>query len=71
MGYVFDLRGVLSELQVAHVQQQVSFSMLTDFENYSVFKPAEVHASVVGTMFSQLETWTAAMRDVRNLVSVA
>ncbi|MFF5291957.1 NADPH-dependent FMN reductase [Paractinoplanes globisporus] len=65
------LRGVLSELQIAHVQQQISFSMLTDFENYSVFKPAEAHGNFAGTMFGQLETWAAAMRDVRNLTPVA
>lgn len=59
------LRGVLSELQIAHVQQQLSFSMLTDFENYSVFKPADVHGVFAGIMFDQLESWAAALRDVR------
>jgi NAD(P)H-dependent FMN reductase len=29
------LRAIMSELQVAHVRQQLSFSMFTDFENFS------------------------------------
>jgi NAD(P)H-dependent FMN reductase len=33
------LRGILSELQVAHVRQQVSFSLFTEFENFSEFAP--------------------------------
>src|SRR5438874_1607941 len=28
------LRAILSELQIAHVRQQLSFSMFTDFENF-------------------------------------
>ncbi|MEU8380919.1 NAD(P)H-dependent oxidoreductase [Streptosporangium sp. NPDC048865] len=59
------LRGVLSELQVAHVQQQLSFSMFTDFENFTTFKPAEIHASFAQVLFDQLESWARAMRSVR------
>ena len=29
------LRGVCSELQIAHVRQQLSFSLFNDFENFS------------------------------------
>jgi hypothetical protein len=55
---------VLSELPIAHVQQQLSFSMLTDFENYSIFKPAEAHSAFAGIMFDLLETGTAALKPV-------
>jgi hypothetical protein len=34
------LRAISSELQIAHVRQQVSFSLFNDFENFSTFKPA-------------------------------
>src|SRR5216683_6848760 len=37
------LRLVMGELQVADVRAQVGLSMFTDFENYSVFKPAPQH----------------------------
>ncbi|MBB2946452.1 NAD(P)H-dependent FMN reductase [Actinoplanes lutulentus] len=59
------LRGVLSELQMAHVQQQLSFSLYTDFENFSDFAPAEMHAGAAQVMFDQLESWAGALRDVR------
>ena len=59
------LRGVASELQLAHVRQSVSFSLATDFENYSVFTPAPFHAGPAAIMFDQLEQWTAAMKSVR------
>jgi NAD(P)H-dependent FMN reductase len=59
------LRGVLSELQVAHVQQQVSFSMFTDFENFSELRPAEMHAGGAQLLFDQLESWAGALRTVR------
>jgi NAD(P)H-dependent FMN reductase len=65
------LRGVLSELQVAHVQQQISFSMFTDFENYSVFKPADAHQNTATVMFDQLETWAGALQGVRELTPVS
>ncbi|BDI22136.1 NADPH-dependent FMN reductase [Herbiconiux sp. L3-i23] len=59
------LRGIASELQIAHVRQSLSFSLVTDFENYSVFTPGAHHAGMAQTMFDQLESWTEAMRQVR------
>ena len=37
---VENLRLVMGELQVADVRAQVGLSLFTDFENFSVFKPA-------------------------------
>ncbi|MCY1143616.1 NAD(P)H-dependent oxidoreductase [Actinoplanes sp. Pm04-4] len=59
------LRGVMSELQVAHVQQQLSFSLFTDFENFADFKPAGMHTGAAQLLFEQLESWAGAMRAVR------
>jgi NAD(P)H-dependent FMN reductase len=59
------LRGIVSELQIAHVRQSLAFSGFTDFENYTTFKPAEIHKQFAATMFDQLEAWTDAMRFVR------
>ncbi|MEU8234473.1 NAD(P)H-dependent oxidoreductase [Actinoplanes sp. NPDC048967] len=59
------LRGVMSELQVAHVQQQLSFSLFTDFENFADFRPADMHAGSAQLMFDQLESWAGALRTVR------
>jgi NAD(P)H-dependent FMN reductase len=59
------LRGILSELQIAHVRQQLSFSMFTDFENFSTFAPGPQHDEAAVVLFDQLEAWTAAMKTVR------
>ena len=59
------LRGICSELQIAHVRTQLSFSLFTDFENFSTFKPGPQHDAGADNLFDQLESWTAAMRTVR------
>ncbi len=59
------LRGITSELQIAHVRQQLSFSMFTDFENFSVFAPGPQHDEAAVMLFDQLESWTRAMKSVR------
>ncbi|WP_436534007.1 NADPH-dependent FMN reductase [Actinoplanes sp. HUAS TT8] len=59
------LRGVMSELQVAHVQQQLSFSIFSDFENFSAFTPADMHKTSADTLFDQLESWAGALKAVR------
>ena len=59
------LRGISSELQIAHVRQQLSFSLFTDFENYSTFTPGAQHIDSAQTLFDQLESWSAALKTVR------
>ncbi|HEY8590022.1 MAG TPA: NAD(P)H-dependent oxidoreductase [Naasia sp.] len=59
------LRGIASELQLAHVRQTLTFSLLTEFENFSVFKPGDYQNAGAITMLDQLETWAAAMKTVR------
>lgn len=59
------LRGILSELQIAHVQKTGMFSLFTDFENFSTFAPTELQAASVEPMFDQLITWTRALEAVR------
>lgn len=59
------LRGVASELQIAHVRQQLSFSLFTDFENFSEFKPGPQHEEAAKVLFDQLEAWAGALKPVR------
>ncbi|MDQ0261580.1 NADPH-dependent FMN reductase [Sinomonas atrocyanea] len=59
------LRGVLSELQVAHVQKTGMFSLFSDFEDFSVFKPTDLQAASVDPMLDQLVSWSAAFAQVR------
>ena len=59
------LRLIMAELQVATVRAQVMFSLMTDFENFSTFKPAERHQSSLTAMLDQLVSWGAALKVVR------
>ena len=59
------LRAIASELQIATVRQQLSFSLYTDFENFSVFKPGPQHDAAADTLFDQLESWAGALKTVR------
>lgn len=59
------LRGVLSEVQIAHVRQSLAFSMVTDFENFSEFTPGEHQAGFAKTLFDQLEAWANAFKPLR------
>ncbi len=60
------LRGVMSGMQVAHVSQQLSFSMFTDFEDWSSFTPGPQHDEAAGTLFDQLEGWSTALKTWRD-----
>jgi len=60
------LRAVSSELQLAHVRQTLTFSLMTDFENFSVFTPAAHHDAAAVTLFTQLESWADALKAVRH-----
>lgn len=62
---VESLRLVMAELMVADVRAQVMLSLATDFENYTIFKPAERHEKAVNTMLDQLVSWSAALKGVR------
>ena len=59
------LRLIMGELQVADVRAQVALSLFTDFENYSVFKPAPVHETGVNNMIDQVIAWGSALKTLR------
>jgi NAD(P)H-dependent FMN reductase len=59
------LRLVLGELQIADVRQQVSFSLITDFENYTSFAPKGGQEGQLDTQLNQLVSWSGALRSVR------
>ncbi|GAA2038744.1 NAD(P)H-dependent oxidoreductase [Agromyces tropicus] len=65
------LRLILGELQVADVRQQVSFSLMTDFENYTTFTPAGYHAGMLAAQLDQLVPWALALRSVREAGELA
>ena len=59
------LRLVAGELQMADVRQQVALSMLTEFENFSVFRPGEYNRTALDTLLDQIVAWSTALAPLR------
>jgi NAD(P)H-dependent FMN reductase len=59
------LRLIMGEIMIADVRAQVALSLHTDFENYSVFRPAGHHEDAVNTMLDQVVSWGTALKAVR------
>ncbi len=60
------LRLIAGELQMADVRQQVALSLLTEFENYSVFKPGDYNVPQLTVLLDQVIAWSAALSPLRN-----
>ena len=63
------LRLVAGELQLADVRQQVAISLVTEFENYSVFKPNDYLAASLATQLDQVIAWSNALAPLRTIAS--
>ena len=59
------LRLWLSELHVAHVRQNVAFSLIHDFEAFTTIAPNAQHEKHLDNMLDQLIAWGTALRAVR------
>jgi NAD(P)H-dependent FMN reductase len=59
------LRLVAGELQMADVRQQVALSLITEFENFSVFKPGDYNLAALDTMLDQVVAWSTALAPLR------
>jgi NAD(P)H-dependent FMN reductase len=59
------LRLIAGELKMADVRQQVVLSLLTEFENFSVFKPGDYNLAALGTLLDQVIAWSAALAPLR------
>jgi NAD(P)H-dependent FMN reductase len=65
------LRLIAGELQMADVRQQVALSLLTEFENFSVFKPGDYNRQSLDTLLDQVVAWSAALAPLREEAAVA
>lgn len=65
------LRLVAGELQLADVRQQVALSLLTEFENFSVFKPGAYTLPALNTLLDQVITWSTALAPLRTTTPAA
>jgi NAD(P)H-dependent FMN reductase len=65
------LRLVAGELQMADVRQQVALSLLTEFENFSVFKPGDYNLAALDILLDQVVAWSTALAPLRQPTAAA
>ena len=65
------LRLVAGELQMADVRQQVALSLLTEFENFSVFKPNDYNLAALDILLDQVIAWSNALAPLRQATATA
>jgi len=63
------LRLVAGELQMADVRQQVALSLITEFENFSVFKPGDYSLASLHTLLDQVVAWSIALAPLRRPIA--
>jgi hypothetical protein len=54
---------------MADVRQQVALSLLTEFENFSVFKPGDYALAALDTLLDQVIAWSSALAPLRQPAS--
>jgi NAD(P)H-dependent FMN reductase len=59
------LRGVAAELQMADVRSQVTLSLATDFEEFSIFKPSDLQRRALMKVLDQVVNWSKALVPLR------
>lgn len=60
-----NVRLISGELQIADVRTQVLLSLFLDFENYSTFKPQDLHQNNLNDMLNQVVAWGSALKSLR------
>ena len=60
-----NMRSILGELSVASVHTTVNFSLMSDFENMSVFKPSAYNEVNANGMLDDLLLWSKAFQTIR------
>ncbi len=59
------LRLIVGELQMADVRNQVALSLITDFVDFSQFRPAAHHVPEVDAMLDQVVAWSDALAPLQ------
>jgi NAD(P)H-dependent FMN reductase len=59
------LRLICGALQMAAVAPHVALSLRTDFENHTVFRPAEHHLATLELLLDQVVAWSTSLAPLR------
>jgi NAD(P)H-dependent FMN reductase len=65
------LRLIAGELQMADVRQQVALSLITEFENFSIFKPGPYNGDALRLLLDQVIAWSDALAPLRSAAAAA
>ncbi len=60
-----NMRLILAELSMAIVRTPVTFSLMSDFEKMSTFKPHDYHTPNIDAMIDEVITWSTALKTIR------
>jgi NAD(P)H-dependent FMN reductase len=64
------LRAIAGNLQLADVRQQVTLHLMTEFEDLTVFRPADYNLEALHSMLGQVVAWSAALMPLRTVPAV-
>jgi hypothetical protein len=56
---------------MADVRQQVALSLLTEFENFSVFRPNDYNLAALDILLDQVIAWSDALAPLRQPTATA
>ncbi|MEU6798634.1 NAD(P)H-dependent oxidoreductase [Nonomuraea wenchangensis] len=59
------LRTIAGNLNLADVRQQVTLHLMTEFEDFTVFKPGDYNLEALDTMLGQVVAWSTALAPLR------
>ena len=59
------LRLINAEQHMASVRTMLTFSIMSDFENMSVFKPHDYHLKNAKGLFDEVISWSKALKTIR------
>ena len=65
------LRLICGALQMASVGQQVTLSLMTEFEHYTTLKPADHTTAALDALLDQVVAWSAALAPLRAATQAA
>jgi hypothetical protein len=49
----------------------VALSLITEFENFSVFEPSDYNVAALNTLLDQVVAWSAALAPLRDALAAA
>ena len=59
------LRAIFGQTNTADINTHVLLSLFYDFENFTTFKPLDIHGTNLDQLFKSLDAWSKALQTIR------